>query len=411
MSAAGESVCPCSTHELWCGVLPGPAGCLVVTQKIQSWPPLHHLGEANTQLLPSRKGHKHVTQKIRTQPPLHHLADTNTQQLRSREGHTSSRFVRPAQTDPALSSPTLAATPSTPPRTQDPLPSTNAKVCFEWRDDHWLRLPQQHRLRGSMDVHSGEPGSQRRETPLVEAPGSGVARMGSEPPRAAKAVQVTPVKEEKGHSRPQLAPGSRATKGPGGSCTSALQGGEPAGRRAKNPYTKKSRSTYGVDSEGNAISFDKKVRMERNKKRAVQTQRVRSNVLFSKGVREYKERYRSMVKPTSVGAEFPTSAIVLPVATKEEEEEMVRITLEVERQEEESRCKRAAKAASAKDNRHRESHCSEDPCDHRPASGNETGVMVSDRHGLGSLRVLRAATTRVLSPHKDGISQKGCVRV
>ena len=157
--------------------------------------------------------------------------------------------------------------------------------------------------------------------------------------------------------------------------------------------------------------FDKKVRMERNKKRAVQTQRVRSNVLFSKGVREYKERYRSMVKPTSVGAEFPTSAIVLPVATKEEEEEMVRITLEVERQEEESRCKRAAKAASAKDNRHRESHCSEDPCDHRPASGNETGVMVSDRHGLGSLRVLRAATTRVLSPHKDGIGQKGCVRV
>ena len=259
-----------------------------------------------------------------------------------------------------------------------------------------------------MDVHSGEPGLQRRETPLVEAPGSGVAHMESEPPRAAKAVQVTPVKEEEGHSRPQLAPGSRATKGPGGSCTSALQGSEPAGRRAKNPYTKKSRSTYGVDSEGSAISFDKKVRMERNKKRAVQTQRVRSNILFSKGVREYKERCRSMAKPTSVGAECPTSALVLPVATKEEEEEMVRITLEVERQEEESHCKRAPKAASAKEKRHKESHCSEDPCDHRPASGNETGVMVSVRHGLGSLRVLRVATTRVL-PHTTMASVKKAV--
>ena len=118
-----------------------------------------------------------------------------------------------------------------------------------------------------------------------------------------------------------------------------------------------------------------------------------------------------MAKPTSVGAECPTSALVLPVATKEEEEEMVRITLEVERQEEESHCKRAASAVSTKEKRHKESHCSEDPCDHRPASGNETGVMVSVRHGLGSLRVLRAATTRVLSPHKDGIGQKGCVRV
>ena len=84
MSGAGESAAakatsvPCATHKVCWGVVPRSAGHLV-----------------------------HDTKDTKS-TFWHHPADAGTRPLRSRKGHTSSRFVRPARTEPTPTPPILA---------------------------------------------------------------------------------------------------------------------------------------------------------------------------------------------------------------------------------------------------------------------------------------------------------------